>query len=337
MNGAAWRRFRLWRDPRAQAVLWQVVVVAGVCAIAAAIAMQTAGNLRQRGIASGFDYLGRTAGFEIAPGPLAYSASDSYARALGVGLVNTLRIALLGCVFAAAMGIAIGIARLSKIWLVSTVSSACVEVLRNTPLLLQLLFWYSLWQALPHPREALSPLPGVFLSDRGLVVPWLAWTSGGLSLEYPAIVGFGFRGGFSITPEFGALLIGLSTYTAVFIGEIVRAGILAVGSGQTEAASALGLSRAKILRLVVLPQALRVIVPPATSQFINLAKNSSLAVAVGYPDLISITNTTLNQTGQAIEAITLAMVLYLAIGLSISVMVNVANRAVTPRTAGDRR
>ena len=208
-------------------------------------------------------------------------------------------------------------------------------MLRNTPLLLQLLFWYALSQALPAPRDALNPLPGVLLEfPRSLSAgPRLA--VGGIAVEYPALVGFNFRGGMSISPEFAALLIGLSTCTAAFIGEIVRGGVLAVDRGQTEAAAALGLSRGRVLRLVVLPQALRVIIPPTTSQFLNLAKNSSLAVAIGYPDLISITNTTLNQTGQAIEAITLATILYLAIGLAISLVMNRYNRR--GRAAGARR
>lgn len=379
-----------WSDPRTRAVVWQMVVVATVCALIALVAIQTAANLKARSIASGFDYLSRAAGFEISPGPLSFSSRDTYARALGLGLLNTLRVSLLGILISTALGLLIGIARLSNVWVVSTLSRAYVEVLRNTPLLLQLLFWYSLSQALPGPHNALSPLPGVFLCLRGLFLPSLAWHCGYLwlvgallalvilipplrarsrqlrertgrglpttrllagaavvllsaaivigrpvvSVERPALIGFDFRGGMSISPEFAALLIGLSTYTAAFIGEIVRGGILAVDRGQTEAAAALGLSRGKVLRLVVLPQALRVIIPPTTSQFLNLVKNSSLAVAIGYPDLISITNTTLNQTGQAIEAITLAMIVYLAISLSISLAMNLYNGAATSNLRG---
>lgn len=325
-----------WNDPRTRAVVAQVVVVAIVCALAAMVAMETAANLERRGIASGFQYLNRVAGFEIARGPLSYSSRDTYARALTVGLLNTLRVALLGILIATALGLPIGIARLSKIWVVSTMARAYVEVLRNTPLLLQLLFWYSLSQALPAPREALNPLPGVFLCFRGLYLPGLAWRDGHLAVALPALAGFDFRGGLSISPEFAVLLIGLSTCTAAFIGEIVRGGILSVDRGQTEAAAALGLSRGRILRLVVLPQALRVIIPPATSQFLNLAKNSSLAVAIGYPDLISITSTTLNQTGQAIEAVGLAMTVYLAISLAVSLAMNRYNLALT-RRGGERR
>jgi general L-amino acid transport system permease protein len=373
-----------WSDRRTRAIVWQVVAVAAVCGILSLIAIETATTLRLRGIASGFDYLGRAAGFEIARGPLSYSSQDTYLRALEVGLVNTLRITVLGSVIATSLGLLVGIARLSTIWVVSGLSTAYVEVLRNTPLLLQLLFWYSLSQTLPAPRNAMNPLPGVFISFRGLFLPapvwngsdlWLpaglfalpfvgllvfAWsrrqrsrTGRGLptgrliacgaamlmsaamvidrpivGLERPALIGFDFRGGVSITPEFSALLIGLSMYTSAFIGEIVRGGILAVEKGQAEAAAALGFSRGRILRLIVLPQALPVIVPPTTSQLLNLAKNSSLAVAIGYPDLISITNTTLNQTGQAIEAIALAMTFYLGISLTMSAVMNFYNRAV---------
>jgi general L-amino acid transport system permease protein len=371
-------------------MVWQIAVVALVGVAIALVAMQTAANLKQRGIASGFDYLGRAAGFEIARGPLSYSSRDTYARALALGLLNTLRVSLLGIVIAAALGLVIGVARLSTIWVVSTTARVYVEVLRNTPLLLQLLFWYALSQALPTTHAALNPLPGVFLSNRGLFLPSLAlsegvpWLGGALltfallvplvfkrsrvrrdrtgrglpttrllagafvvllsvaivvgrpvvAVERPALIGFNFRGGLSISPEFAALLIGLSTYTAAFIGEIVRGGVLSVDRGQSEAAKALGLSRGRVLRLVVLPQALRVITPPTTSQFLNLLKNSSLAVAIGYPDLISITNTTVNLTGQAIEAIRVVAMIYLAISLAISAVMNVYNNAVALR--GDR-
>jgi general L-amino acid transport system permease protein len=325
-----------WDDARTRAVAWQIAVLALVCATVALVAIQTADNLEQRGIVSGFGYLTRAAGFEIAAGPLSYSARDSYARALAVGLVNTLRVAVLGILIATALGVAIAVARLSKIWVVSASARVYVEIMRNTPLLLQLLFWYSLWQSLPEPRAALSPFPGVFLCFRGLFLPCLAWHDGSLGLEHPALVGFGFQGGTSISPEFAALLIGLATCTAAYIGEIVRGGILSVGRGQMEAAAALGLSRGRALQLVVLPQALPVILPPTTSQFLNITKNSSLAVAIGYPDLVSITNTTLNQTGQAIEAIALAMVVYVAISLLISLAMNAYDNAAVWRASGGR-
>ena len=315
-------------DPRRRSLLWQGAAIVAVGTILAAVAGQTAENLRLRGIASGFDYLGRAAGFEIASGLLSYSSRDTYARALEVGLLNTLRVSLLGILIATALGTAVGIARLSRVWIVSTLAGGFVEIVRNTPLLLQLFVWYALAQALPAPQSALRPIPGVFLCFRGLFLPDLVWQGGHLSLDRPALIGFGFQGGTWISPEFATLLIGLSIYTAAFIAEIVRGGILAVDRGQVEAAVALGLSSGRTRRLVVLPQALRVIVPPTTTQFLNLVKNSSLGVAIGYPDLIAVTGTTLNQTGQAIEALTLAMLVYLAISLVISLAMNRWNRAL---------
>jgi general L-amino acid transport system permease protein len=322
-----------WSDPRTRAIVWQILVVAAVVAIVVAVTVQTAMNLRARGISSGFDFLGRAAGFEISRGPIEFSSRDSYARALLVGLLNTLRVSLLGIVLATTLGVALGVARLSNVWIVSAITRGYLEVMRNTPLLLQLLFWYSLSQLLPGPRDALNPLPGVFLCFRGLFLPRLIQLADypWIGAEHPVLVGFGFQGGTSVSPEFAALLVGLTTCTAAFIGEIVRGGVIAVDKGQSEAAAALGLSRAKILRLVVLPQALRVIIPPTTSQFLNLLKNSSLAVAIGYPDLISITNTTLNQTGQAIEAIALAMAAYLVVSLNLSLAMNAYNAAILRR------
>ena len=306
-------------SPRVRALVGQGVAVAAAGTLLVLVALQAAANLKERGIASGFAYLGRGAGFEIAPGPLAFSSRDTYARALAVGLVNTLRVSLAGIVLATVLGVVIGLARLSKRRVLSLPATVYLEALRNTPLLLQLLVWYALAQALPGPGAALKPLPGVFLCNRGLFLP-SPW-------ERPALDGFDIRGGMSLSPEFGALLACLATYTAALIGEIVRGGVLSVGRGQTEAAAALGLSRGRTLRLVVLPQALRVIVPPATSQYLNLAKNASLGVAIGYPELISVTNSTLNQTGQAIEAIGLATLLYLAISLSFSLAAHLWRRS----------
>jgi general L-amino acid transport system permease protein len=193
-----------------------------------------------------------------------------------------------------------------------------VEFIRNVPLLVQLFFWYALiTEGLPPPREALSPLPGVFLTNRGLFFPGFS--------GMPELQGFNFVGGAALSPEFAALLIGLSLYTAAFIAEIVRAGVMAVRRDQWHAALALGLERRHVLRYVVAPQALRVIIPPLTSQYLNLTKNSSLAVAIGYPDLVSIANTTINQTGQAIEGIAIIMAVYLAISLAISALMNWTN------------
>ena len=285
----------------------------------------TAANLEARRIASGYGFLSREAGFEIGESFfLRYSAADSYARALVVGLVNTLGVAAIGIVLATVLGGAIGLARLARDALLRTLAAAYVEFVRNVPLLVQLFFWYALiTEALPAPREALSPLPGVFLTNRGIFFPGPG--------SVPELSGFNFVGGAALSPEFATLLIGLATYTAAFIAEIVRAGILAIERGQLDAAYALGLSRWQVTRLVVLPQALRVIVPPLTSQYLNVTKNSSLAVAIGYPDLVSIANTTINQTGQAIEGVAIIMAVYLTVSLSISAFMNWYNARVALR------
>ncbi len=310
---------------------------------------------------------------------------DNYGRALLIGVLNTLKVAAIGVVLATLLGTAIGIARLSNNWLLCRLSAIYVEFLRDLPLLLQLLFWYTLLQILPGPRGALQPLPGVYLSNRGLLFPSLVWEGAHLAIlalaalgllltivyrriaraaqlrdgrhrpvwpaacllmlaapaiawaalgrpaeiDVPTLQGFNFRGGVLVSPEFFALLFGLVTYTAAFIAEIVRAGILAVSPGQWEAARALGLPTGLILGKIVLPQALRVIVPPLTSQYLNLTKNSSLAVAIGYQDIVSVANTALNQTGQAIEGIAIIMAVYLSISLSISLFMNWFDRRAT--------
>jgi general L-amino acid transport system permease protein len=355
------------------------------------LASNTAHNLEARRIASGFGFLAREAGFEIGETPfLSYGAADTYARAIAVGLINTFRVALIGVVLATVLGTLIGLARLSHNWLLARLAAGYVELLRNVPLLVQLFFLYAIiTENLPGPRDALSPLPGVYLSNRGFAFPapeahpvhaWigpalvagavLAWLAARwgrrrhartgrpfpalavgaalmlglplaaflaagapLSLARPELQGFNFAGGGALTPEFATLLGGLTLYTAAFIAEIVRAGVLAVDRGQSEAAHSLGLSRRRTTHLVILPQALRVIVPPLTSQYLNLTKNSSLAVAIGYPDLVSIANTTMNQTGQAIEGIAIIMAVYLTISLSISALMNWYNSRIALKGA----
>ena len=374
------------RDARFRALVFQLVALAAVIAAGVYLVSNTATNLEARNIASGFGFLQREAGFAIGETTLIqYSPADTYLRALAVGLANTFRVALLGIVLATIVGTLVGLARLSTNWLVSRLATLYVEVLRNVPLLVQLFFWYAIIsENLPSPRAALNPLPGVFLSNRGIALPTLVyeiahawvlgaflvgvllawrvsvwarrrqartgaqfrafWTGLGLvlglpllafllagapaQLELPALAGFNFSGGATLTPEFAALLAGLTIYTAAFIAEIVRAGVLAVQRGQFEAADALGLRRGLAMRLVVLPQALRVIVPPLTSQYLNLTKNSSLAVAIGYPDIVSIANTAINQTGQAIEGIAIIMAVYLTISLSISAFMNWYNKRI---------
>jgi general L-amino acid transport system permease protein len=269
----------------------------------------------------------RESGFEISETTfVSYHAASTYLRALAVGVVNTFRVAVLGIVVATFLGALIGLARLSRNALVATFAGAYIEVIRNVPLLVQLFFWYSLiTEYFPAPAGALKPLPGVFISNRGIVFPvprsLFEW-------EHPELTAFNFTGGGALSPEFAALLVGLVVYTASFIAEIVRAGILAVDRGQFEAAQSAGLSGWQAMRFVILPQALRAMVPPLTSQYLNITKNSSLAVAIGYPDLVSVANTVINQTGQAIEGIAIIMLVYLTISLALSVLMNWYNRRI---------
>jgi general L-amino acid transport system permease protein len=373
-----------WADERLRGIVWQVLVVGIVASIVWWLWSNTVHNLEVRRIATGFGFLQREAGLPIGESLIPYEPTDSYLRALTVGVLNTLKVAVIGIILATILGTLVGIARLSHNWLLSKLAGIYVEVIRDIPLLLQLLFWYTILQGLPGPRQALNPMEGVFLSNRGMKLPFIEWTSAhwwsllamvvgigltwayarvmrqrqyqdgqprriwpaGLALiiglplavwaafgapftpDIPALRGFNFRGGITVSPEFFALLIGLVTYTAGFIAEVVRAGIQSVQHGQWEAAQALGLKRGEILRQIVLPQALRVIIPPMTSNYLNLTKNSSLAVAIGYQDIVSIANTTLNQTGQAIEGIAIIMLVYLTISLSISLFMNWYNAKI---------
>ncbi|WP_192499006.1 amino acid ABC transporter permease [Skermanella pratensis] len=378
-------RRSLINDPNVRAIFFQILVLGGVVLLGWYLVSNVLENLARQNIATGFSFLDREASFAIGESMIAYSPASSYSQALFVGFLNTIKVAVLGIFLATILGTIIGIARLSSNFLVAKLASIYVEVIRNVPVLLQLFFWYAvISESLPGPRQALNPVPGVFLSNRGMKFPGLAddpiwtwvglalvaaivgvwllarwarkrqeatgqqfpvvlasigvlvalplltWAAGGAptALDVPELQGFNFRGGINISPEFAALLLGLVIYTASFIAEIVRSGIRAVNWGQTEAASALGLHRGEVLRLVVLPQALRIIVPPTTSQYLNLTKNSSLAVAIGYPDLVSVANTTLNQTGQAIEAVSIMMAVYLTISLGISLFMNWYNTRI---------
>lgn len=373
------------RDSTIRGVLYQLLLIAILIAIGWYLVANTQTNLAARNIATGFDFLDRQAGFAIGESLISYTPEDSYRRAILVGLLNTLLVSVLGIVLCTVIGVFVGISRLSSNWLVARIATVVVEGLRNVPLLLQLFVWYGIVTiSLPSPREALNPMPGVFLSNRGIKVPapignetWWAvlaalalavlgvaalrryattrrlatgravpvlWPAvalviglpllaaflvgPGIELTQPALKGFNFSGGVTISPELAALLLGLSVYTSTYVAEIVRGGILAVPSGQTEAARALGLKPNRILRLVILPQALRVIVPPTISQYLNLVKNSSLAVAIGYPDLVSNGDTALNQTGQAIECIAIMMLCYLVISLSVSALLNWYNARI---------
>ena len=321
-------------DTRQRAVLCQILLLVALCMAGWYFLTNAVDNLLSRRIASGFGFLWREAGFEIGESTLlSASAADSYLKALTVGLLNTFRVALLASTFATVIGGTLGLARLSPNWLLAKIAAGYVELLRNIPLVVQLFFWYAvITDSLPAPAEALNPLPGFYLSNRGLAVPTIV-TLLPLQIEHPTLNAFNFSGGVVLSPEFTALFLGLALYTAAFIGEIVRAGILAVDRGQYEAAQAQGLSQGQIMRLIILPQALRLIVPPLTSQYLNCIKNSSLAVAIGYPDLVSIANTVINQTGQAIEGVAIIMLVYLTISLTISAAMNFYNRRIALRGA----
>jgi general L-amino acid transport system permease protein len=370
-------------DPRARALFWQALALAGAGYLLVAIVGNTIANLESRGIASGFGFLGNTAGFGVAMSLIPYGEASSFGRAFLVGLLNTLLVAALGIFVATVLGFLIGIARLSPNWLVAKLAAAYVETLRNIPLLLLIFFWYfAVLRALPPPRGSVDIGGVVFLNNRGLYVPapvassgtaeaalafaiglaallvvfclrrrlspsavrraWLAggvlaaagslWLIASVGWDAPRLAGFNFQGGAALIPEFVALVVALSTYTASFIAEVVRAGLQSVPRGQVEAASALGLSRGRAMRLVVVPQALRVIVPPLTGQYLNLTKNSSLAAAIAYPDLVSVFGgTVLNITGQAVEVIAITMTVYLVISLTIAYAMNVYNRTVALR------
>lgn len=367
-------------DPRVRGLFFQAILILVVVFFIYEAASNAIQNLQRQNIASGFGFFETTAGFSISQHLIAYSPTSTYGRAFIVGLLNTLLVAALGIFFATIIGFVVGIARLSSNWLISRLAAAYVEVIRNVPLLLQLLFWYfAVLKSLPSPRDSIDLGLGAFLNIRGLVVPrpvfgpgsmlfdiavvvaivaivvihrWarkrqmatgaqfpVFWTSVALiiglpliglalagfpvTFDMPELKGFNFVGGTTLEPEFVALLLGLTLYTASFIAETVRAGIKAVSHGQTEAANALGLRGGYTLRLVVVPQAMRVIIPPLTNQYLNLTKNSSLAVAIGYPDLVSVfAGTVLNQTGQAVEVIFITMLVYLTISLITSGLMN---------------
>lgn len=387
-GSAAPRKGSFLNDTKVRGVLYQVLTIGAVVALGWYLVSNTLTNLAARDIATGFGFLEREAGFDISESVIGYTPADTYARVILAGLLNTLKVSIIGIVLATIIGTLVGIARLSNNWLVAKLASVYVEGLRNVPLLLQLFFWYAaIGVALPHPRQALEPIGGIFLSNRGFRFPfpewgpgwtlalvalviaagvtyWLnkragriqaqtghrptvlwpalglfvglpliGWLIGGApsTIDMPEMAGFNFRGGAHVSPEFAALLLGLTLYTAAFIAEIVRGGILAVPYGQTEAAVAIGLKRGLVMRLVLLPQALRVIIPPLTSQYLNLTKNSSLAIAIGYPDLVATTNTTINQTGQAVEGVAVIMAVYLTVSLSISAFMNWYNSYISLR------
>lgn len=312
----------MFSNPRLRGLLWQALLILALAILLAVLVINLNDNMARRGVSFGFDFLSNPAGFDIAERLVHYTADDSYWRALLVGIMNTLRVAFLGVAMATILGLIIAIGSLSINPLLSWLSRTYVEVIRNVPLLLQLFFWYLLLtSALPDPQTPLSILPYVFLSKNGIQFPW--FLEGEFpAIEMPELGPFGLVGGAALSPEFIALLLGLGIYTSAFIAEVIRAGVLSVAKGQTEAAAALGLTKWQQLRLVILPQAMRVIIPPVTNQFLNLTKNSSLAVAIGYPELVSVATTTLNQTGRAVEAISILMLVYLSLSLITSFLMH---------------
>jgi len=372
-------------DPRVRGIAVQVLVFLALALLVWWIVGNTIDNLRRANISSGFGFLQGRSGFDIAQTPIAYSSNSTYVRALTIGLLNTLIVALAGIVTATVIGGLVGIGRLSRNWLIRKLCMVYVELFRNIPPLLVIFFWYfGVLAVLPLPRESVDLPLGSYVNSRGLYVPriifepgaWLIlaglvvglvlafltarWArqrqmatgqpfpvvltglalvlglpllgalAGGwpLSIELPELGAFNLAGGFQIKPEFLSLYLALSFYTASFIAEIVRAGILGIPRGQSEAAFALGLRPGLTQRLVILPQAARIIIPPLTSQYLNLTKNSSLAIAIGYPDLVAVGQTAMNQTGQAIEVVVIWMVVYLTISLATSAFMNWFNARV---------
>lgn len=380
-----------WRDERVLQVLTQVVFLVLLAIAGAWLFSNYSVQLETKNLIFSFDFLQQEASFDLSEGPV-FSATDLYLRAFFVGVINTFRIAIIGIVLATIVGLVIGVARLSTNWLINKLAGIYVEIFRNTPLLVQLFFWYFA-VILKLPRlgtqgqvEAVT-LPGpIYLSNRGVMIPWprasedfgawgpyllaaivvavillvlrrrgmkrtgrpsfsflwvvvafvaiaaVGWLlipDNPMVLDRPAIVGdkvMRVEGGTHLSPEYAALLFGLVIYTGAFIAEVVRAGIMAVPYGQTEAARSQGLGEMQILRLIVLPQAMRVIIPPLISQYLNLTKNSSLAIAIAFLDVYAVANTMLNQSGRVVEVFLMIMAVYLSMSLTISVVMNVVNR-----------
>lgn len=367
-----------WRSREGRSVIYQIVAILSALALVALLVRNTLANMRLRGIQSGYDFLFQPFGFDISESVIDYAHNSSYFVAFAIGMLNTMKVALIGIVLATLLGVLIGVGRFSSNFLVKKICYAFVEFFRNVPVYLQLLIWYLVFaEALPDLDKAWNA-GHFYLSKNGISFPWpvwqlgqtlaligavlglafglyyrslarahfdrtgqarpvlwvamaavlglalLGWLAGGAPAEWdlPKMGDFQIEDGGAFSPEFMALLFGLVFYTAAFIAEVVRSGIASVTLGQHEAAASLGLTKNQAMRLVVLPQALRVIIPPLTSQYLNLTKNSSLAVAIGYPELVSIANTTLNQTGRAIEALSIVMLVYLTLSLITSALMN---------------
>ena len=380
----------LLNNQKVRGVFFQLLTVVVLVAFLWYITSNLFNNIEQRGITTGFNFFEQVAGFGISETPIAYDDTKStYLKAFFVGLLNTLIVSGAGIFFASILGLIIGVARLSKNYIISKLATIYVEFFRNIPILLQILFWYNVvLVALPVPRQSLQLSSNIFLNNRGLyipkplfdtgfgfvvgaiifsialfyflrkwsikrfektgkefpslfvgsaiffILPFITYFLAGspISLDMPSLQGFNFRGGMSYSPEFLALTFALSIYTATYIAEAIRSGIEAVPKGQKEASVSLGLSNYQSLKIVVLPQAIRIAIPPIINQYLNLTKNSSLATAIGYPELVTVfSGTVLNQTGQAIEIILITMAVYLTISLSISLLLNFANKKLQIR------
>lgn len=375
-----------WRDERYLQILGQIVFIAAVLLVGYVISRNMVAGLRKQGMTLGLDFIQGTSGFDIGEKLIDYSRSSTYLRAFVVGLLNTLLVSVLGIIFSTILGIILGVARLSSNFLINRLASFYLELIRNLSLLVFLIFWYlGVFLKLPKVNEAVIWPGPIYLTNRGVGIPWgiptasfatyrwilffglllaigvayylneqgrrtgrppfiAAWSTGTflvvavigwlilpvspLKWDFPYVKGLNLAGGRILSPEFMALTSGLVLYTAAFIGEVVRAGIQSVSKGQVEAARALGLNSFQTLRLVVFPQALRVIIPPLTSQYLNLTKNSSLAIAVGFSDLFYVSNTIINQSGRAVEMITLVMATYLTLSLLTSAFMNWYNQRI---------
>lgn len=306
-----------------RAALTQTLLVIAAIALAWWITHDIERGLAQRGMTLGFDFLRQPANFDIGEtSGVPFSPDDSFARAIVVGLVNSARVSIAGALLAIVLGFLLGVLRLAEAAAVRGVARAAVEVIRNTPLLLLLLLLIATLHAMPAPANAFQPIPGVFISDRGMVLPLFS---------RPRLVGFNFVGGVSLSPEFAALLGALVLHHGAHISEVVRGAILGVPQRQRDAALALGMSRVQTLRLVVVPQALRAMVPLLATNCVSLVKNSSLAVAIGFPDVVSILNTTANQTGHGVETMLIMVAVYLAISGIVASAMNAYNARLLRR------
>lgn len=388
-SGTAARLLGLLNNATVRSVVYQALTLGCVVLLFWYLISNTIENMSQRGMSAGFDFLGVSAGFGIGFTLIPYREGDTYLRVFLVGIANTMLVAVVAIVLSTILGLIVGLARLSRNWVIRNVARWYIEVLRNTPLLLQIIAWYfGVFTLLPRPRDSIGWVDSVFLNNRGLYLPApvvadgfglvlaalglglvaaVAWgrfvrrereASGRIrpvvlpilallvvpplltallagapvSWDMPQLRGFNFVGGLNVPPSFCALIIALSIYTSCFIGENVRSGIQSVSHGQTEAASALGVPPARTMRSIILPQALRVIIPPLISQYLNVTKNSSLAIAIGFPDLVSVwMHTSLNQSGRAIPIVAMTMGFYCLVSLAVSLAMNRYNRSILIR------